>query len=133
MATDLPLIHAATDQEQQVLASLLANVVDAISAAAGEIRVHTAVGRSEEEVAAGLQPDAHVALEVSDSGRGMTAEAQARMFEPFFSTKFADRGLRPAAVCGIVRAHRGAIRVVSAPGRGTTVTVWYPTASPAPR
>lgn len=133
VAADLPLIHAATDQVQQVIASLLANAADAIGAAAGEIRVHTAVCRSEEVAAAGLEPGAYVALEVSDSGRGMTAEAQARMFEPFFSTKFAGRGLGLAAVRGIVRAHRGAIRVVSAPGQGTTVTVLFPTASPPPR
>ncbi|MBY0460230.1 MAG: response regulator, partial [Gemmataceae bacterium] len=51
------------------------------------------------------------------------------MFDPFFSTKFAGRGLGLAAVLGIARAHKGGIRVESAPGRGTTVSVYWPAAT----
>ena len=61
----------------------------------------------------------------------MDQATQARMFDPFFSTKRRERGLGLATVLGIVRAHRGAIKVYSAPGEGTTIEVLFPTASSA--
>ncbi len=88
-----------------------------------------------------LKEGRYVFLEVRDHGVGMDAETQRRMFEPFFSTKFQGRGLGLAAVIGIVRGHKGFIRVDSAPGRGTVIRIWFPaagrvaapaTAEPAP-
>jgi CheY-like chemotaxis protein len=76
---------------------------------------------------------AYVLVEVQDDGAGMAAETRARIFDPFFSTKFTGRGLGLAAVIGIVRAHRGAIGVESAPGRGATFRVALPAGDlPAP-
>ena len=69
-----------------------------------------------------------VALEVRDQGPGMSPEVQARMFEPFFSTRFRGRGLGLAVVLGIVRAHKGAIFVKSEPNQGTTMRVLLPLA-----
>ena len=60
----------------------------------------------------------YVYLEVSDTGEGMEEEISERIFEPYFSTKFAGRGLGLASVLGIVRGHRGAIKLVTEPGRG---------------
>jgi CheY-like chemotaxis protein len=61
----------------------------------------------------------------------MDNETQTRIFEPFFTTKFTGRGLGLAAVQGIVRGHKGALRVYSEPGNGTTFRVLFPVAEGA--
>lgn len=56
----------------------------------------------------------------------MSEETRARLFDPFYSTKFVGRGLGLATVLGIVRGNRGAVGVYSEPGRGTVVRVLLP-------
>jgi CheY-like chemotaxis protein len=73
-----------------------------------------------------LSPGTYVYLEVRDSGCGMKPELIEKVFDPFFSTKFAGRGLGLATVLGIVKAHAGAIRVDSVPGKGSTFTILFP-------
>jgi len=70
----------------------------------------------------------YLQLEVSDTGRGMTREMQAKVFDPFFSTKLAGHGLGLAVVQGIVRSLSGTIRLVSAPGKGTIFQILLPCA-----
>jgi CheY-like chemotaxis protein len=72
-----------------------------------------------------LAPGRYVSLEVRDDGPGMDAETVDRIFEPFFTTKFTGRGLGLAAVLGVVRGHRGALSVESAPGRGTVFRILF--------
>jgi CheY-like chemotaxis protein len=73
-----------------------------------------------------LEPGQYVVLTVSDTGSGMDEETRAKLFEPFYTTKFAGRGLGLAAVAGIVRGHRGAIRIESEVDRGSTISVLFP-------
>jgi CheY-like chemotaxis protein len=75
-----------------------------------------------------------VELLVRDGGRGMTAEVRSRLFEPFFTTKKAGQGtgLSLSEVYGVVKGHKGWIKVESAPGRGSTFRLYLPAADETP-
>jgi len=62
-----------------------------------------------------LSPGSYVGIEVRDTGSGMDEATRSKIFDPFFTTKFQGRGLGLAAVSGIVRAQKGAIRVLLQP------------------
>jgi CheY-like chemotaxis protein/two-component sensor histidine kinase len=133
----LPAIEGDATQIRQVVMNLLTNASDALEDGPGTIRVRTGqltVDRgylSQTYLDEDLPAGDYVFLEVSDTGCGMDSATVARIFDPFFSTKFTGRGLGLATVLGIIRSHRGAIRVYSEPGRGTRVKVLFPASSRA--
>jgi PAS domain S-box-containing protein len=135
LGPDLPQVRADASQLRQVVMNLVLNASEAIGGKSGLIGLTTGVMRVSRDYIrhALLDPDFpegdYVFLEVSDNGPGMTEEVKAKVFDPFFTTKFAGRGLGLAAVQGIVRVHKGAIKVYSEPGRGTTFKVLLPRAA----
>jgi len=132
LANDLPPIEADRGQLQQVFVNLMINAAEAIGNCEGLITVRTAAQDVDESYVrlhpevASLPPGRYACLEVRDSGCGMDDATRAKIFEPFFSTKFMGRGLGLAAVAGVVRGHRGGITVSSAPGQGSCFTVLFP-------
>ncbi|HWZ85805.1 MAG TPA: PAS domain S-box protein [Thermoanaerobaculia bacterium] len=129
---DLPPIEADVAQVQQVIMNLVINGAEAIGESQGTVLVATGVQEVDEQYAAslfaaeGLASGSYVFLEVHDTGHGMDDATKNKIFDPFFTTKFTGRGLGLAAVLGIMRGHRGAIKVYSSPGKGTTFKVFFP-------
>jgi PAS domain S-box-containing protein len=138
LAESLPAVNADATQIRQILMNLITNASDALQDAEGVITLRTGVVQPDElkDINIGIpvvssQPPAttqgpYVYLEVADSGSGMTPDTLQRMFDPFFSTKFAGRGLGLAAVMGIVQSHHGLIRIRTEPGEGTIFRVLLP-------
>ncbi len=131
-ATALPRVHADLPQLRQILLNLVMNAAEALPETGGRVAVRTgtmavdATWLGGAYLAPELPQGEYVFLEVEDTGTGIRPELHAKIFEPFFSTKFTGRGLGLAAVAGIVRAHHGAVRLVSEPGRGSTFRIVFP-------
>jgi len=133
LADGLPAIEADLGQMQQLVMNLVINGAEAIPEdRAGTVLVTTAAQQFGEDYFASatasneMKPGTYVILEVRDTGSGMADHTKARIFDPFFTTKFTGRGLGLAAVLGIVRGHKGALKVDSTPGRGSTFKVLFP-------
>lgn len=138
-ADDLPAIEADATQLRQIVMNLIVNASEAIGdKSGGIISVQTGIMHCDRAylddsyVQENLPEGAYVFLEVSDNGAGMSEATRRKIFEPFFTTKFTGRGLGLAAVLGIVRGHRGAIKVYSESGRGTIFKVLFPISKQTP-
>jgi signal transduction histidine kinase len=129
---DLPAIRADAAQIRQIVLNLVANSVEAVSANGGIISVSTGLCECRPDDLQGvfLEEDRlagrYVWLEVADNGCGMDVEQQRRIFEPFYTTKFVGRGVGLSAVLGIVRTHKGVLKVSSALGQGSTFRALFP-------
>ena len=137
LASGLPHIEADPSQLRQVVLNLVVNASEAAADRDNQVSIATGVMScdsaclSEYLLGDTRKAGEYVFIEVSDTGTGMTPATLDRIFEPFFSTRLAGRGLGLATVLGIVRAHNGAIRVTSIAGKGTTFRVLLPALPPA--
>jgi signal transduction histidine kinase len=122
VSPELPPILADPNQLQQVLINLVLNGLDA-TPAGGQITISARVDVD------GTQHG--IAIVVHDTGGGIPVELQAKVFEPFFTTKAVGQGTGLGlSICrDVIKAHRGQIKVESAPDAGTTFTVWVPMAT----
>ncbi len=131
----LPPVEADSSQIQQLIMNLVLNGAEAIGDGIGAVLVTTGVREVDETYKQSalmrdeLAPGKYVYLEVHDTGSGMDEQTKARIFDPFFTTKFTGRGLGLAAALGIVRGHKGDIKVYSTPGRGSTFKILLPAGS----
>jgi PAS domain S-box-containing protein len=137
LASSLPAIEGDAIQIQQVVMNLITNASEALGENGGDIVVSTGVidvdraYLSQAYLTEQLPEGRYVYVDVTDTGCGMDKETQNRIFDPFFTTKFIGRGLGLAAVQGIVRGHRGAIKLYSEPGQGTAFKVLFPSSEQA--
>lgn len=132
LAGDLPLIEADCNQMQQIIMNLIINGAEAIGNSVGTVLVTTRAQEVDDTYIRStfdpgeVKPGRYVSVEVHDTGCGMDERTLAKIFDPFFSTKFTGRGLGLAAVLGIVRSHKGGIKVYSTPGKGSTFKLLFP-------
>ncbi len=115
-------------QLEVVLLNLAINARDAMPSG-GVVRIATRnLAAVPDALTAELNPGAYVAIEVADTGAGMTPAVLARAFEPFFTTKGQGKGtgLGLAQVYGFARQSGGTVRIVSAENEGTVITLYLP-------
>jgi CheY-like chemotaxis protein len=134
----LPLVDLDPAQIQQLLIYVAVNGAEAMAPGGGRLTLSARAQEIDEAYVRNMKPERgelspgrHVVIEVTDTGVGMDEATLARIFDPFFTTKFTGRGLGLAAAQGIVRAHKGAMAVESALGRGTTFRILLPVSAVA--
>jgi signal transduction histidine kinase len=132
LSRDFPFFMGDSSQLRQVVMNLIINAAEAIGEVTGEIgisleKTEIKAGQTEIDHLGTIIPEGrYICFEVTDNGCGMDAETRRKIFEPFYSTKFAGRGLGMSAVLGIIKAHDGALQLESRVGHGTTFKVYLP-------
>ena len=125
---------ADRNQIEQVVMNLCVNARDAMPEG-GVLTIQTAnlSVAGDRDASHAMPPGSYVALRIADTGSGIPPEVQTHIFDPFFTTKAIGKGtgLGLSIVHGIVTQSGGYIEVASAPERGTSFTLYFPTADPA--
>ena len=128
----IPSVKADATQLRQIIMNLVINASEAIGDKSGVIAISSGCMECDRNYLKDVWQDQsltdglYVYLEIADTGCGMDKETLSKLFDPFFTTKFTGRGLGMAAVLGIVRGHKGAIKVYSELNRGTTFKILLP-------
>ncbi len=130
----LPALWADPDRLTQVFQNLVQNAIDAMPGG-GRLTLTTRLSLDPVygKVDAGGGPRPLVEVLVADEGEGIPEALRDRVFDPFVTTKPRGLGLGLAVAHRIVEEHRGALRVHSTPGKGTTFAAYLPTAAGAGR
>jgi signal transduction histidine kinase len=129
-AASQDVVNADATRLEQVIVELARNARDAMPNG-GKLLIETATVDVDEVTLAGqfgLKLGRYIMVSISDTGQGMDAEVQSRLFEPYFTTKARDGavGLSLATAYGFLRQSGGAIAVSSEPGKGTTARIYLP-------
>jgi PAS domain S-box-containing protein len=126
LADRLPLVNIDAAQFESAILNLVVNARDA-TPDGGRIVVSTQVVDLQQQTR-GLPPGRYVAVSVQDTGEGMTREVASRAVEPFFTTKEVGKGtgLGLSQVYGMVQQSGGDLEIVSRPGLGTTMSMYFP-------
>ncbi|MDX8405554.1 MAG: ATP-binding protein, partial [Mariprofundus sp.] len=133
-ADSIPCIVGDPRQLRQLLENLVKNAAEAYHGQAGSIVITTSEKHKnlegiEKNGIGPLAAGEYIALSIQDTGCGMSAETIENIFNPFFTTKFAGRGLGMSAVFGIVRGLKGDLSIDSKEGEGTVVRILLPAIS----
>ena len=129
-------VYADPAQVEQIVVALVRNANDAVMGQSqARIDVRTAridVRSSTATLGQEMPPGSYVALTVTDTGKGMSPDVAARVFEPFVTTKAPGdgSGLGLASVYGAVRQSGGFVLLDTAPGAGTTFWIYFPISTP---
>ncbi len=132
LAENLPPVEADAAQMRQFIMNLITNASEALETTSGIISLTTSAMECDSDYlkTAYLNEDLPGGLftyiEVADTGCGMDEEALSKLFDPFFTTKSTGRGLGLSAVLGIGRGHKGALKVYTEPGKGTSFKILFP-------
>jgi two-component system cell cycle sensor histidine kinase/response regulator CckA len=132
LAKDLPSVRVNATQLRQIVVNLIMNASESLGQNEGFVTVSTGrltVGpRSATDRGKDLPEGTYGRLIVSDTGCGIDPQSLARIFDPFYTTKFIGRGLGLAVVQGILRSIGGTVHAWSTPGLGSTFEVLVPCA-----
>jgi signal transduction histidine kinase len=132
LADGLPALTGDPDLMRQAVTNLVQNAAESYPTREGEVVVAAELRHCDKAflrdayLNEGLPEGPCIVLEVKDHGCGMFPDVQARMFDPFYTTKIRARGLGLAMVMGVTRVQEGAIHVKSVPGQGTTICLLFP-------
>ena len=127
---DCRLVLADSTQLHQIAMNLITNAYHAVEDTGGEIDVHVREVSltSNESIGLSLKPGKYVMLSVEDNGVGIVKENFKKIFDPYFTTKKKGKGtgLGLSVVFGIVKEHKGDVKVSSEPGKGTIFQIYLP-------
>lgn len=112
-STDICDVEVDPEKVKIALLNLIVNAVEATEPEKGKILIHTTA------------KDNRCIVEITDNGPGIPAEQLDHLFEPFFTSKEKGTGLGLTNTQNIILSHKGAIRVKSEPGRGTSFIVSF--------